>query len=79
VHYQEIPDKAWQEVALSRGLNEHAVEHLSRLWQSIRLSPRQFEATETIEKLGGRKPKTFEEFVREQQDVFKAHPAKSPA
>jgi uncharacterized protein YbjT (DUF2867 family) len=66
VHYQEIPDQAWHDGALARGFNQHAVEHLSRLWQSIRSSPRRFEVTDTIEKVGRRKPKTFEEFVREQ-------------
>jgi uncharacterized protein YbjT (DUF2867 family) len=79
VHYKEIPDKAWHDAALARGINEHAVEHLSRLWQSIRTSSRQYEVTDTIEKLGGKKPKTFEEFVREQQGAFKPQPASTPA
>jgi uncharacterized protein YbjT (DUF2867 family) len=76
VRYQEVPDKAWADVALARGFNEHAVEHLSKLWQSIRTSSMQYQATDTIEKLGGQRPKTFEEFVREQQAAFKAQPAR---
>jgi uncharacterized protein YbjT (DUF2867 family) len=79
VRYQEVPDKAWADVALSQGFNEHAVEHLSKLWQSIRTSSVHYQATDTIEKLGGQKPKTFEEFVREQQAAFKAQPAATPA
>ena len=79
VRYQEIPDEAWANAALARGLNQHAVEHLSKLWQSIRTQPRTFGVTDTISELGGRKPKTFEEFVREQQAAFKAQPAAKSA
>jgi uncharacterized protein YbjT (DUF2867 family) len=79
VHYQEIPDQTWQGGALSRGFNEHAVEHLSRLWRATRTSSRQYEVTDTIEKLGGQKPKTFEEFVREHRGAFTAQPATRPA
>jgi uncharacterized protein YbjT (DUF2867 family) len=75
VRYQEIPDEAWANAALARGLNQHAVEHLSKLWQSIRTQPRTFGVTDTILELGGGKPKTFEEFVREQQTAFKPQPA----
>ncbi|HWM46023.1 MAG TPA: NmrA family NAD(P)-binding protein [Xanthobacteraceae bacterium] len=79
VRYREIPDDAWRDGALARGYNEHAVEHLSRLWQSIRSQPRQFDVTDTIETLGGGKPKSFEAFVREQQAVFKPQPAAAQA
>jgi uncharacterized protein YbjT (DUF2867 family) len=75
VRYQEIPDEAWANAALARGINQHAVEHLSKLWQSIRTQPRSFGVTDTIFELGGRKPKTFEQFVREQQAAFKPQPA----
>jgi hypothetical protein len=70
VRYQEIPDKLWYDGALARGLNWHAVDHLSQLWREIRTSTNRFEATDTIEKLGGRKPKSFEEFVRDEKDAF---------
>ena len=55
--------------ALARGINQHAVEHLSDLWRALRTAGRspetaRFEVTDTIEKLGGAKPKSFEEFVR---------------
>jgi uncharacterized protein YbjT (DUF2867 family) len=79
VRYKEIPDKAWRDGALARGYNEHAVDHLSQLWQSFRASQRQYDATDTIEKLGGRTPKTFEEFVREQKAAFTSEPASAPA
>jgi len=72
VHYEEIADDERRNEALARGWNAHAVEHLSALWKSLRaagLSPEaaRFAVTDTIEKIGGARPKTFEAFVREQQ------------
>lgn len=75
VRYQEIPDKAWADAALARGFNHHAVDHLSKLWQSIRTQTRRFAVTDTIRDLGGARPKTFEEFVREHQSAFTPQPA----
>jgi uncharacterized protein YbjT (DUF2867 family) len=72
IRYEEISDEQWRSDAIAGGYNEHAAEHLSQLWQALRKSGRDpaaagFRITETIEKLGGAKPKTFEEFVREEQ------------
>jgi uncharacterized protein YbjT (DUF2867 family) len=72
VRYEEISDDEWRREALARGLNAHALEHLSSLWKALRatgLDPQtaRFAVTDTIEKLGGAKPKTFETFVREGQ------------
>ena len=72
VHYEEISDEAWRSEVLARGWNAHAVEHLSALWKSLRAASlstetARFAVTDTIEKIGGARPKTFEEFVREQQ------------
>ncbi len=75
VRYQEISDERWRDGALARGVNQHAVEHLSQLWRSIRTAPVQFEVTDTIETLGGKEPKTFEEFVREEKNTFTAQAA----
>jgi uncharacterized protein YbjT (DUF2867 family) len=79
VRYQEIPDQAWADAALGRGFNHHAVEHLSKLWQSIRTQTRPFEVTDTILNLGGEKPQAFEEFVREHRNAFTAQPAPEDA
>jgi len=79
VRYQEVPDQVWADVALSRGFNAHAVEHLTRLWQSIRTSSASYRVTDAIQQLGGQPPKSFEEFVREQQAAFKGQPAAMPA
>lgn len=75
VRYQEVTDQEWRTGALARGTNPHAVEHLSNLWRAIRLggSDREISrwaVTDTIEELGGAKPKTFEEFVREEQSAL---------
>jgi uncharacterized protein YbjT (DUF2867 family) len=80
VHYQEISDEEWRSDALARGYNQHAVDHLSSLWRAIRgagIDPRdeRYAVTDTIEKIGGAKPKTFEAFVRERQSELMAKPA----
>jgi uncharacterized protein YbjT (DUF2867 family) len=82
VHYEEITDQQWRNEALARGWDAHAVEHLSALWKALRaasLSPEagRFAVTDTIEKIGGTKPRTFEAFVREQQSEWVTQP--SPA
>jgi uncharacterized protein YbjT (DUF2867 family) len=71
VQYEEITDDQWRDEALARGWDGHAVEHLSALWTSLRAAGLSAEAgrfavTDTIEKIGGARPKSFEQFVREQ-------------
>jgi uncharacterized protein YbjT (DUF2867 family) len=80
VHYQEISDEEWRREAASRNYNPHAIEHLSSLWRAIRgaaIDPKDpnFAITDTIEKIGGAKPKTFESFVREGQSELLAKSA----
>ena len=80
VRYEEISDDEWRRDALARGYNAHAVEHLSALWKALRatgLDPQtaRFAVTDTIEKLGGARPKTFEAFVREGQGELLAKTA----
>jgi len=75
IRYEEISDEEWRREALARGYNPHAVEHLSQLWRTLRnlsLRPEaaRFSVTDTIETVGGAKPKTFEAFVREQRDAL---------
>ncbi|MBV9274473.1 MAG: NmrA family NAD(P)-binding protein [Verrucomicrobia bacterium] len=75
VRYQEISDEEWRKDALTRGLNEHAVEHLSHLWRAIRAAgsdAARFSVTDTIQVLGGAKPKTFEDFIREEKSALLA-------
>ncbi len=80
VRYEEISDDEWRRDALARGYNTHALEHLSALWKALRaagLDPQtaRFAVTDTIEKLGGAKPKSFEAFVREGQGELLAKTA----
>jgi uncharacterized protein YbjT (DUF2867 family) len=69
IRYEPISDDEWRRDALARGFNAHAVGHLSQLWQSFRLRGERpgptAPVTTAIETIGGVKPKTFEEFVRE--------------
>jgi len=79
VHYEEVTDEQWRNEVLARGWNAHSVEHLSSLWKSLRAAglsaaAGRFIVADTIEKIGGAKAKTFEQFVREQQ----AEPAPPP-
>ena len=75
VRYEEISDEEWRSEALARGVNAHAVEHLSQLWRSFRTAGQRperarFEVTDTIETLGGASPKSFEAFVREERTAL---------
>jgi uncharacterized protein YbjT (DUF2867 family) len=80
VAYEEITDEQWRSDAQARGLNAHALEHLSALWKALRaagLDPERarFAVTDTIEKIGDARPKTFESFVREGQGELLAKSA----
>src|SRR5882757_6773923 len=80
VRYEEISDDEWRRDALARGYNTHAREHLSALWKALRaagLDPERarFAVTDTIGKLGGARPKTFEAFLREGQSEWMAKTA----
>lgn len=79
IHYEEISDEEWRSDALARGYNQHSVDHLSDLWRAFRASganpeSARYAITDSIKTLGGTKPKTFEEFVREDLDALAAHP-----
>jgi uncharacterized protein YbjT (DUF2867 family) len=80
VRYEEISDKEWTRMAASRGYNEHAIAHLSSLWRALRsaaIDPRdaRYQVSETIESIGGAKPKSFEAFVREGRSELLAQSA----
>jgi hypothetical protein len=78
--YEETTDEEWRSDAVARGYNAHAIAHLSALWKALRGAgldpePARLAVTDTIEKLGGAKPKTFEAFVREGQSELMAKSA----
>jgi uncharacterized protein YbjT (DUF2867 family) len=80
IRYEEISDEEWKAFAASRGYNEHAIAHLSSLWKALRsaaIDPgdARYKVSETIETIGGAKPKSFEAFVREGQNELLAKTA----
>jgi uncharacterized protein YbjT (DUF2867 family) len=80
IRYEEISDEEWKAFAASRGYNEHAIAHLSSLWKALRsaaIDPgdARYKVSETIETIGGAKPKSFEAFVREGQHELLAKTA----
>jgi uncharacterized protein YbjT (DUF2867 family) len=80
VRYEEISDEEWRAAALERGVSPHAVEHLSNLWRTFRAMGRtRLAITDTIETLGGAKPKTFEAFVREEKAAMEAEAGRAAA
>lgn len=84
VRYEEISDEEWRANALARGLSQHAVEHLSNLWRTLRTvgrqpQPARFAVTDTIETLGGQKPKTLEAFVQEERAALEAEAGRTAA
>jgi uncharacterized protein YbjT (DUF2867 family) len=85
IHYEQVSDEEWRSDALARGFNQHAVEHLSSLWKALRAASLSAEAarfavTDTIERIGGAEPMTFEQFVREQRNEWSEEaPAKASA
>ncbi|SEG95818.1 Uncharacterized conserved protein YbjT, contains NAD(P)-binding and DUF2867 domains [Nonomuraea solani] len=81
IGYQNVPDEFWAQAARDR-INAHAVEHLSKLWATLRTRPpeyAQYNGPETIEKLGGRRPQTFAEFVATERLSFPAQAGAGPA
>jgi uncharacterized protein YbjT (DUF2867 family) len=77
IRYEEISDEEWKAFAASRGYNEHAIAHLSSLWKALRsaaIDPAdaRYKVSETIESIGGARPKSFESFVREDQSELLA-------
>jgi uncharacterized protein YbjT (DUF2867 family) len=80
IRYEEISDEEWKAFAASRGYNEHAIAHLSSLWKSLRsaaIDPddARYKVSETIQTIGGARPKSFEAFVREGQSELLAKSA----
>jgi uncharacterized protein YbjT (DUF2867 family) len=84
VRYEEIADEQWIAAAASAGINPAAVEHLSHLWRHLRSRPKSLQAayhvvastsSETIERIGGAKPKTLSAYLREQALDLSAVPS----
>jgi hypothetical protein len=74
VPYVNVTDESWAQAAGDR-INAHAVAHLSKLWAALRDQPQDVGVTNTIEKVGGRRPKTFAEFVADARGVQPSGPS----
>jgi uncharacterized protein YbjT (DUF2867 family) len=65
LRYHDIDVATWRQRALARYRDEHAVEHLSRLWQVLANPDRpRFPVTEAIEQVTGAPPETLPDFLR---------------
>ena len=76
IQYVPITDEQWAEAVKER-LNPHALDHLSRLWQSFRKSEQPYRATDTVRAVTGRDSQTLEEFFRANAGAFGAGAASS--
>lgn len=66
--YVDVSPEEWRERARSLYRDAHVVAHLDKLWELFRLIGSHhelYEVTPSIERFGGREPKTLAEFVRE--------------
>lgn len=66
--YTEITPEVWRRRALPLYGDPHTVEHLTKLWEIFRLigsGHELYEVTPSIERFGGRPPKTLAEFTRD--------------
>jgi len=72
--YRNISEREWRDSALARGVNPHAVEHLSRLWQVFRdpeiRKEALYEVTDSVERVTGSAPESLEGFLRANRDVL---------
>ncbi|MFZ0594867.1 MAG: hypothetical protein WAM39_30690 [Bryobacteraceae bacterium] len=69
IRYVPITDEQWAD-AVKEHLNPHALDHLSHLWQYLRNSKEQRQATNAIRVVTGRDPQTLEEFFRANAEYF---------
>ena len=69
IEYIAIGDEDWHRAAAERGVNPHALAHLSQLWTFFRATDYSggpaYEVTNTIERISGTKPTTFSEFLKD--------------
>jgi uncharacterized protein YbjT (DUF2867 family) len=68
--YVDVPSEEWRRAVLDNGLNAHAAAHLTQLWELFRRAGKAnwqdpvYERNDIIERIGGSKPQTIEEFFR---------------
>lgn len=78
LHYVDVPSEAWKSAVLASGINSHAAEHLTRLWQLFRAadvahsSDPVYELNDAIKRIGGQPAQPFEGFLRANAAIFTA-------
>jgi uncharacterized protein YbjT (DUF2867 family) len=81
LRYVNVDPGKWREDALRRGGTEHAVEHLSRLWQVVSKSANRpgvtYEVAEAIEQITGSKPETLRQFLQANSDDLRKAPERT--
>lgn len=69
IRYIQISDQQWADAVKDR-INTHALDHLSHLWQYFRKGEEEFQPTDAIYAVTGKKPQTLEEFFRANAEAF---------
>lgn len=68
LEYVNVDERQWREWARARGWDEHAIGHLSRLWQVLAGTADRDEAlwrvTDVVERVTGSRPESVREFLR---------------
>jgi uncharacterized protein YbjT (DUF2867 family) len=68
LRYVNIDEQAWRDGALAAGVNQHAVDHLSRLWQRVSKAEYRLQAdrqvTDSVERVTGTPAQTLREFLQ---------------
>jgi uncharacterized protein YbjT (DUF2867 family) len=71
LRYVNIDERTWQENARAAGANQHAVEHLSRLWQRFGRpeyrSQADYHVTDSVEGVTGTPAQSLKEFLQREQ------------
>jgi len=67
--YVPITDEQWADAVKAR-IDNHALDHLSHLWEYFRNSKEHRQATNAIREVTGRNPQTLEEFFRANAKSF---------
>jgi uncharacterized protein YbjT (DUF2867 family) len=67
LEYVNVDERQWREWARAHGWPEHAIEHLSRLWQVFANTANRDESlwrvSEVVERVTGSRPETLREFL----------------
>lgn len=69
VEYVDIPMEHWQQAMADKGHPKFLIDHLSRVGEDYQNGLFN-KVTDVVQRIGGRKPKSFEQYVRENISAF---------